>query len=214
MDITWFGHSCFLLRSGDTRLVTDPFDKSLGYPAFKIRQKVNIVTLSHQHPGHSYYKAMKRNNPKVISGPGEYEVKGIFIEGINMFHDDEEGNKHGQNTIYIIEMDGLVLCHLGDLGHSLSSQQVEQLSHVEILLLPVGGISTINAETAAKMVRLIEPKVVIPMHFKTDITPELESVDRFLQEVGIKGITPQSKLSITKSKLFSETKVVLLERRS
>lgn len=213
MEITWFGHSCFLLRSGDTRLVINPFDKSSGYPPFKIRQSVNIVVLSHQHPGHSYVNAEK-DKSKVIDGPGEYEINGVLIEGINMFHDQEQDNVRRENTVYTIEMDGLILCHLGDLGHSLSSQQAEQLSHVEILLLPVGGVSTINAETAAKIVRMLEPAIVIPMHFQTEITPDLEPIERFLKEIGVKECIPQSKLSVTKSKLPAETRVILLERRS
>ena len=213
MEIIWFGHSCFLLRSGEARLVTDPFDKSVSYPTLKVRQPVNIVTISHHHPGHNYFAALK-DEPKVIDGPGEYEIRGVFIDGIRMFHDKELGSERGQNTVYTIEMDGLVLCHLGDLGHPLSSQQVQELTHIEVLMLPVGGVSTINAEMAAQVVRLLEPTIVIPMHFKTEATPWLQPVDRFLKEMGVRGINPQPKLSITKSKLPGETQVVLLQHRS
>ncbi|MCD6358337.1 MAG: MBL fold metallo-hydrolase [Dehalococcoidia bacterium] len=214
MDITWFGLSCFLLRSGDTRLLTDPFNESLGYPSIKIRQAINVVTMSNQTSVNSYSKAIKKDNPNVVDAPGEYEIKGVFIEGIHTFHNDEQGNRLGTNTIYTIEMDGLMLCHLGILKHPLSSQQVQMLNHVEILMLPVGGVSTINAETAAQIVRQIEPRLVIPMHFQDDITPELEPVDHFLQEMGVKDITPQPKLTISKTKMPDEPQVVLLERHS
>lgn len=213
MEITWFGHSCFLLRSGEVRLLTDPFDNSLGYPPLKSKLAVNIITVSHSHPGHNYTAKLK-DKSRVIDGPGEYEIRGVFIDGIRMFHDNEQGSKRGQNTVYVIEMDGLILCHLGDLGHSLSPQQVQELSRVEVLMLPVGGVSTLNAEMAARVVRLLEPRIVIPMHFKTEVTHWLEPVDRFLKEMGSRGVAPQSKLSITRSGLPNETQVILLERHS
>ncbi len=213
MEITWFGHSCFLLRNGDFRLLTDPYDMSLGYPPVKIKQALRIVTVSHQHKGHGYAGDFK-DGPYIISRHGEYEIGGVFVYGIKLFHDNEKGMARGQNLAYLVEMDGLKICHMGDLGHLITSQQEEELSNVDILLLPVGGVATINAEMAAKVVRLLEPKIVIPMHYKTEVTPWLEPVEGFLSEMGVKEIVPQPALTITKARLPLETQVVLLERRS
>ena len=213
MEITWFGHSCFLLRSGDFRLLTDPYDLSLGYPPMRIKQTLNIVTVSHQHKGHNYTSDFK-DKPRIISRPGEYEIGGVFIYSIKLYHDDEKGAKLGQNLVFLIEMDDLKICHMGDLGHLITAQQEQELGNVDILILPVGGVATINAEMAAKVVRLLEPKIVIPMHYKTEVTSWLEPVDKFLREMGVKEAVPQPSLSITKSRLPLEMQVVLLERRS
>ncbi len=213
MEITWFGHSCFLLRSGDFRLLTDPYDMSLGYPPIRIKQTLNMVTVSHPHKGHNYAADFK-DEPYIISRRGEYEIGGVFVYGIKLYHDNEKGAKLGPNLAYLIEMDDLKICHLGDLGHLITPQQEEELGTIDILILPVGGIATINAEMAAKIVRLLEPKIVIPMHYKTEVTPWLEPVDGFLTEMGVKEITPQPSLSITKTRLPLEMQVVLLERRT
>ena len=213
MEITWFGHSCFLLRSGDFRLLTDPYDMSLGYPPVRIKQTLKIVTVSHGHKGHNYAQDFK-DNPRIILSPGEYETGGIFIYGTRLYHDNEKGAKLGKNLAFLFEMDDLKICHMGDLGHLITAQQEQELGNVDVLILPVGGIATINAEMAAKIVRLLEPKIVIPMHYKTEVTPWLEPVDTFLAEMGAKEAVPQPSLTITKSRLPQETQVVLLERRT
>ncbi len=208
MEITWLGHSCFRLRDAQTTLITDPFSLDLGYSLDK--PTARVVTVSHQHPGHSNVQAIA-GEPKLVTGPGEYEVGGVLIIGLATFHDNESGKKRGKNTIYLIEIDGLVLGHLGDLGHVLSASQVEEMGNIDVLLLPVGGVSTIDAPRAAEVVRQLEPKVVIPMHYKTKaLKRELEPVDRFLKEMGVKEITPQPKLSLTKSSLPLTTQVFLL----
>ena len=150
----------------------------------------------------------------MITGPGEYEIAGVFIYGIGTFHDAEGGRRRGKNTAYLMELDEVRVCHLGDLGHVPSSEQVEEMAGTDVLLIPVGGVSTINAAAAAETINLIEPKIVIPMHFKTEaVNIELEPVDRFLRELGLKGISPEPKLVVTKSNLPEERKVVLLDYR-
>jgi L-ascorbate metabolism protein UlaG (beta-lactamase superfamily) len=208
MEITWLGHSCFRIKGKETKLVADPFDQSLGYP-FPGKFTADIVTVSHEHPGHNGVERVG-DNPRVVRGPGEYEIASIFITGVRAFHDGNQGRDRGDNTIYVIEMEGVTLCHLGDLGHMLSSQQIEELNQVEVLLIPVGGVSTIGAQVAAKIVRLLEPRIVIPMHFKTEVATWLEPIDGFLKEMGTKELTPQPKLSVTRSSLPLETQVVRL----
>ena len=209
MEITWLGHSCFRIKGKEAILVTDPYSESLGYPPSKLQ--ANIVTLTHQHPGHSYVAGVE-GNPKVLKGPGEYEIAEVFIRGIKTFHDSIQGGKQGKNTIYIMEMDRVNLCHLGDLGHMPSPQQIEEIGSIDVLLVPVGGVSTIDARVAAEIVRLLNPKIVIPMHYRTEVVTWLEPVDRFLKEIGLREIIPQPKISITRSNLPSQTQVVVLDR--
>jgi L-ascorbate metabolism protein UlaG (beta-lactamase superfamily) len=213
MEITWLGHSCFRIRGKEATLLTDPYDGSIGYSLGK--PKANIVTSSHSHPGHGFTSGVG-GAPRIVHGPGEYEVSGVFITGIGTFHDAEKGRERGGNTIYLIEMEDMTLCHLGDLGHPLSSEQVEETSGVEVLLVPVGGLSTIDASQAAETVRLLQPRIVIPMHFQTAaLRFQLEPVDKFLREMGLKADVPaQPKLSITKAGLPDETQVVVLDYRS
>jgi L-ascorbate metabolism protein UlaG (beta-lactamase superfamily) len=147
-----------------------------------------------------------------VTGPGEYEISGVLIIGMTTFHDGEGGKNRGKNTVYLIEADEVAVCHLGDLGHVLTTKQVEELENVDVLLLPVGGVSTIDAPMAAEVVRQLEPKVVVPMHYKTKaLTWELEPVDRFFKEMGIKQIASQPKLSLTKANLPPTTQVFWLD---
>ena len=209
MDITWLGHSCFKIRSKNATIITDPYPPSLGYSLGK--PTAHIVTVSHQHPGHSYTQGIG-GDPKLVTRPGEYEISGVLIIGISTFHDGEGGKNRGKNTVYLMEIDEVSVCHLGDLGHVLTVEQIEEMDNVDVLLLPVGGVSTINAPMAAQVVRQLEPKVVVPMHYKTQaLSWELEPVERFLEEVGAKHINPQPKLSITKSSLPISTQVSLLD---
>ena len=211
MEIVWLGHSCFRIKGKETNLITDPFPKNLGYSP--VRVAADVVTVSHSHPGHSYVEGVS-GEPKVIRRPGEYEIGNVLINGFITFHDDEQGNKLGKNIVYLMEIDQVMVCHLGDLGHILTPDQVGELSGVEVLLVPVGGKSTLDGAAAAKTVRLLEPRLVIPMHFKTPATTrDLEPVDRFLKEMGLKDPEPQAKLAVTKSNLPANTQVVLLEHR-
>ena len=209
MDISWLGHSCFKIKGSHATVITDPYSPSLGYSLGK--PTARIVTVSHQHPGHSYFQGVG-GEPRVITGPGEYEISGILIIGIATFHDAERGGKRGKNTIYLMEVDEVSVCHLGDLGHVLTAEQAEELGNVDILLLPVGGVSTINASAAAEVVRRLEPKVVIPMHYKTQaLSWELEPVGRFLKEIGVKEVNSLPKLSFTRTSLPASTQIFLLD---
>ena len=209
MNISWLGHSCFIIKGNRTTVITDPFSPASGYSLGK--PTANIITMSHQHQEHSYSQGIG-GEPKEISGPGEYEIGGVLIIGMGTFHDVEKGSKRGKNTVYLIEVDELSICHLGDLGHVLTDEQVEELDNIDVLMLPVGGVSTINAAEAAEVVRQIEPKIVIPMHYKTDVFKgKLEPVDKFLKEMGVTGVTAQSKLTMTKSNLPLSTQVFLLD---
>jgi len=209
MEISWLGHSCFRIKGNSATVITDPYPPDLGYSLGK--PTARIVTVSHQHSGHAYTQGIA-GEPKVIAGPGEYEIGGVLIIGIAAFHDAEEGLKHGRNTVYLMEVDEVSVCHLGDLGHVLTAEQVEELEGVDVLLLPVGGVSTIDAPAAAQVVRQLEPKVVIPMHYQTEVLKgELEPVSRFLKEIGVQQLEPQSKLSLTRSSLPEGTQVFLLD---
>ncbi|MCL4459737.1 MAG: MBL fold metallo-hydrolase [Chloroflexi bacterium] len=211
MEIIWLGHSCFRLKSRDAVLLIDPYDKSIGYNLGK--PTADIVAVTHQHPGHAHTVAIA-GNPKIISGPGEYEVKGVVITGIRTFHDDENGQRLGKNTAYLVEMDDLVICHLGDLGHVLTAEQVEALSDVNILLVPVGGFNTINASQAVEIINLVEPKIAIPMHYKTEAAKvDLDPLDRFTHEIGLKHYEPQPKLVVNKGSLPEELEITVLEYR-
>ena len=209
MEISWLGHSCFKIRGTQVTVITDPYSPDLGYSLGK--PKARIVTVSHQHQGHSYIQGVG-GDPRPITGPGEYEIGGVLIIGLATFHDAEGGSQRGKNTVYLMEVDEVSLCHLGDLGHMLTAEQMEELGNVDVLLVPVGGVSTIGAPVAAELVRQLEPKVVVPMHYKTEaLRRELEPVERFLKEMGIEQVTSQPKLSINHSTLPLSTQVYLLD---
>ena len=189
-------------------VITDPYCPDMGYSLGK--QSARIVTVSHKHTGHSYTQGIG-GEPKLITGPGEYEVNGVLIIGIDTFHDTDQGSQRGKNTGYLMEIDELTVCHLGDLGHMLTADQLEELDDVDILMVPVGGTSTINASVASEIIRRVEPKVVLPMHYQTEaLSRELEPVSKFLKEIGSEMITPQSKLSFTRATLPVSTQVFLL----
>lgn len=207
MEINWLGHACFRIKGSRGVVITDPYSPQLGYSLGK--QTARIVTVSHQHPGHSYVQGIE-GEPKAVTRPGEYEIGGILIIGIATYHDTEKGAKRGKNTVYLIDIDGVAICHLGDLGHVLTAQQIEDISKIDVLLLPVGGVSTINAATAAEVVRQLEPKLVVPMHYKTPQLDQLDPVEKFLREVGIAETKPQPKLNVTTSNLPESTQVFLL----
>ncbi len=209
MDISWLGHSCFRIKGSNVTVITDPYPPDLGYSLGK--PAARIVTVSHQHPGHAYIQGIG-GEPKVITGPGEYEISGVLIIGMATSHDTEGDTMRGRNTVYLMEVDEVSVCHLGDLGQVLTAAQVEELENVDVLLLPVGGVSTIDAPLAAKVVRQLEPKVVIPMHYKTQaLKRELEPVEKFLKEIGVDQLNPQPQLSITRSSLPDNTQVFLLD---
>ena len=213
MEITWLGHSCFRLRGREAAIVTDPCAKSTGYSVG--RPAADIVTVSHDHAGHNNVAAVA-GSPLVVQGPGEFEIAGVLIMGIRTYHDDEKGERLGKNVAYVLELDDLRVCHLGDLGHVPTPEQVEELSGIDILLAPVGGNNTIGAAAAVETVSLLEPKLVLPMHYQTPAAKaQLDPLDRFLKEMGAPSALEerQAKLSITKSTLPHETKVLVLDYR-
>jgi len=211
MEITWLGHSCFRLRGREATVLTDPCDKSAGYNIG--RPTADIVTISHDHSGHNRTAAVA-GSPRIVQGPGEFEIAGVLITGILTYHDPRKGTELGKNTAYVIEIDDLRICHLGDLGHVPTPEQAEELSGVDILLAPVGGGSTIDASAAAETVSLLEPKLVIPMHYRTPAAKaDLQPVDRFLKEMAAGESERQPKLSVTRSTLPQETNVLVLDYR-
>lgn len=193
--------------------MTDPYDSDIGFKMPKV--EADIVTVSHEHKDHSFIKAVK-GEPFVISEPGEYEIKGVEILGFSSFHDENGGKKRGENTIFCFKVDDFSIVHLGDLGHKLTPEQIENLNEVDILLIPVGGVYTIDAATAREAINQLEPKIVIPMHFRTKkhdekLFKELDGVDVFLKEMGEEKLPPQRKLKIkSRSELPEERKVVVL----
>ncbi len=211
MEISWLGHSCFHLRGKNVTLITDPFSPQLGHSLGKI--SAPIVTISHNHPGHNYAVGVG-GNPRVVRGPGEYEISDVLITGVASYHDDKHGQNLGRNTIYIIHMDELVICHLGDLGHILQEEQLEEVADADLLLVPIGGQHTINATQAAEVISQVEPHIVIPMHYSPTIGDAANPLDKFCREMGIEAINPQPKLSITRSALPAEAQVVILSIRS
>ena len=209
MEIKYLGHSCFRIKGKNTMVITDPYAPELGFSLGK--QTANIVTVSHQHSGHNY-SAGVTGEPRVVSRPGEYEIGDAILIGLPSFHDSEKGLIRGKNVIFVISVDDLVICHLGDLGEPLTESKVEELGNVDILMIPVGDMSALNANNAARLVRQIEPAIVIPMHYKLPQgTRELEPVERFLGEMGASAVVPQPKLVITKANLPLPTQVVVLE---
>jgi L-ascorbate metabolism protein UlaG (beta-lactamase superfamily) len=215
VDITWLGHACFRLRSRDVTLVTDPYDAtSLGYPP--LSTSAQVVTLSHDHPHHAYLAAVD-GQPRVLRGPGEYEIGGAMIWGVRTGRrGDVDGQSVARNTSYVVQMEDLTICHLGDLGFPLTNEQLTHIKDCHVLLVPVGGHCTIGATEAAEVIAQIDPRVIVPMHYATPETADrvpLDSLDRFCREMGATDVTPQSRLSVTAGSLPAEATVVLLEAR-
>lgn len=210
MIITWYGHSCFKINTKDVTIVTDPFGKETGLkPYFGA---ADIVTVSHSHFDHNNVASIK-GNPFIAANPGEFEVKNIFIQGISSFHDKSSGAERGLNTIFVIEAEDIRICHLGDLGEKLSDKVIEQLGHIDILMVPVGGVYTIDAKEADELVDRIEPAIVLPMHYKTpSLAIKIDGLDKFLAARGIKSKETLEKLTIKKKEINpEENKVVVLE---
>jgi L-ascorbate metabolism protein UlaG (beta-lactamase superfamily) len=205
-----------MIERGMASIVTDPYDDSIGYPA--LRLKADIVTVSHDAPGHNCLDAVK-GEKRAITGPGEYEMGGVFITGISTGRGNGDKKKKAdgakRNTLYLFDFDGLTVCHLGDLDHVPTQAQIEALGSVDVALVPVGGGGGLNAAQAAEVISLLEPSVVIPMHYKTSATTlKLDLVNKFLKEMGLGTVKAEPSLKLTKSSLPEETHVVLLEYRS
>ncbi|OGI27171.1 MAG: hypothetical protein A2359_01400 [Candidatus Moranbacteria bacterium RIFOXYB1_FULL_43_19] len=216
MTIQWYGHSCFKIStkpegrgSGeDVVIFTDPYNKEIGMRPPQGR--ADVVTVSHDHPGHNNAEAL-RGEAAVLDLPGEYSIKGVSIKGVNSFHDKEEGAERGLNTIFVFESEGIRFCHLGDLATSLDKKQLEEINGVDILAVPVGGPYSLMAKEAKAVVDQIEPKIVLPMHYKTPGNKlKLEDEKKFCKEIGICPREKTPKLILKKKDLESEKIQVFL----
>jgi L-ascorbate metabolism protein UlaG (beta-lactamase superfamily) len=209
VDIDWFGHSCFRLREQGVTIITDPYDKTIGYAMPRVR--ADIVTVSHEAPGHSTTSAVK-GEPKILSKPGEYEVRGVFVTGVQTWLEVTKGQAKEENVIFVFEFGDLTVCHLGDLAKVLTQAQVEALPNIDLLMVPVGGHGALDADKAAEVISLLEPRIVMPMHYATPLSAvELDPIGKFLKEMGVTEQAPQESLRISRSDLPEETQVVILE---
>lgn len=209
MEITWYGHSCFRLTERNyATVVTDPFDnKKVGYDALKL--KAEIATVSHDAPGHNNTDAVK-GTTHTLTGAGEFEIGGVFITAVQTGGGKKKDKV--RNTLYVFDYDGITVAHLGDLQEVPTQSEVEALGTVNVLLVPVGGGGGLNAAKASEVVSLIEPNIVIPMHYATPATKvSLDSLNKFLKEMGLGKTESQPSLKVTRSGLPDETKVVVLD---
>jgi L-ascorbate metabolism protein UlaG (beta-lactamase superfamily) len=210
MEIVWYGLSCFrLTERGMATVVTDPFDHQVtGYEQLKL--KAEVVTVSHDAPGHNHVSVVK-GKVQVITGPGEYEIGGVFITGVQTNGHGKRSADEPRNTLYVFDYEGVTVAHLGDLRRVPSQGEIEALGNVNVALVPVGGGGGLVPAKAIEVISLIEPGIVIPMHYSTPgINLKLAPVTKFLKEMGIGHIDPQPSLKITAGSVPEETRVVLL----
>lgn len=215
MQIFWKGQACFHIltsrgKNGELSIVVDPYEESIGLKLPDLRADILLVT--HNHFDHNNVKGVQ-GNPFFISNPGEYDVHGIYIQGILSYHDDTQGKERGLNTVYLLEVEGMKLCHLGDLGQKeLTAEQLNQIGDVDILFVPVGGVYTIDGKEASHIVSQLEPKIVIPMHYALPkLKVKLGGVEEFLKPMGAKSAKPEPKLLVKERDLVNEeTRVVVL----
>jgi L-ascorbate metabolism protein UlaG (beta-lactamase superfamily) len=209
MEITWYGRACFRLKGKEATAITDPCPPATGFVAGK--HDVDLLTISHAHPDHSYTRSISAG--LTLTRPGEYEFRDLLITGVRTYHDGSRGVERGENMIFAVEVDGVHICHLGDLGHLLTEEQVAELGPIDVLLVPVGGTTTVTPAEATEVVSQLSPKLVIPMHFAIDgASSDLMAADTFLHEMSVEPIR-QPKAIVTLSSLPEETQVVLLEAR-
>jgi L-ascorbate metabolism protein UlaG (beta-lactamase superfamily) len=215
MNIIWKGQSCFQIATQKAKIqvniTIDPFGPETGLRPPS--QPADIVLVTHEHLDHNNVKAVA-GNPFVVNGPGEYEIKDVYIQGIPAWHDEKEGKEQGVNTIYTVDAEDLRICHLGDLGQKeLTDEQLEKIGEVDVLMIPVGGGTTISEKDAVKIISQIEPKITVPMHYAIPkLKMKLAGVEAFLKNLGIKSLAPEPKLSIKKKDIMpEEAKIVVLE---
>jgi L-ascorbate metabolism protein UlaG (beta-lactamase superfamily) len=210
MELTWYGHSCVRIAERNlATVVCDPFDSdSVGFTALKL--KADIITISHDSPGHNFVKGVK-GEPFIIQGPGEYEVGGVFITGAADKRHKNGAETKPRNTIYVIEYNGINIAHLGNIDSVPTQTDIESLGPVNIALLPVGGQSSVNAAKAVEIVSLLDPQIVIPIHYGMEESKiSLDTVEKFLKEMGVTGAAPQESLKLNGSKDLPEETVVML----
>jgi L-ascorbate metabolism protein UlaG (beta-lactamase superfamily) len=210
MEITWYGHSCFrLTERGMANVVTDPYDSSVaGYDPLKL--KADIVTISHDAPGHNHVSAVRGKN-HILTGPGEYEIGGVFITGVQTNGKKKRSVDENRNTLYVFDYDGITIAHLGDLRRVPTQTEVEALGTVNVVLVPVGGGGGLTSSKAVEVVSLLEPNIVIPMHFGTPKSKfKLAPVSKFLKEMGLGDLEPLDSLKVARTTMPDETRVVVL----
>jgi L-ascorbate metabolism protein UlaG (beta-lactamase superfamily) len=210
MEITWYGHSCFrLTERGMANVVTDPYDNSVaGYDPLKLR--ADIVTISHDASGHNHVSAVRGKN-HILTGPGEYEIGGVFITGVQTNGKKKRSADENRNTLYVFDYDGITIAHLGDLRRVPTQTEVEALGTVNVVLVPVGGGGGLTSSKAVEVVSLLEPNIVIPMHFGTPQSKiKLAPVSKFLKEMGLGDLEPQDSLKVARTTMPDETRVVVL----
>jgi L-ascorbate metabolism protein UlaG (beta-lactamase superfamily) len=220
MEISYLGQSCFRIKGRQKTLLTDPYGEKIG--KFPRDIEADIITVSHDHFDHNATDKVKgvsgggQGKPFIIDGPGEFEIGGVSVIGVAAWHDDKQGSERGKNTIYVFEIEGLRIAHLGDLGHKLTDEQLGEMGSIDIAMVPVGGKYTIDAKTAKEVTGQIDPWIVIPMHYALpDFGPkELATVDGFLKEMEREGIVPIPKLVVSPEKLPGDLQVAVLERKS
>ncbi|MBI5353779.1 MAG: MBL fold metallo-hydrolase [Chloroflexi bacterium] len=211
MEITWYGHSCFRLTERNfVTVVTDPFDsKAVGYDPLKL--KAEIVTVSHDASGHNFSDAVK-GTTHVLTGPGEFEIGGVFITAVQTDSASKKAKENVRNTIYVFDYDGITVAHLGDLQKIPTQSEIELLGSVNVALVPVGGGNSLNAAKAAEVVSMLEPNLVIPMHYGTpDSKIKLDDLNKFIKEMGLSKQEAQPSLKVSRSGLPDETHVIVLD---
>ena len=215
MEVTYFGLNSVRLRGRDASVLIDPYEPKLGLAP--VRLTVPIVIRTHDDPAHFSFQGLG-SDFQLVTGAGEWEIKGVAMKGIQTYHDGKQGAQRGKNFVYVIDIDELTVCHLGHLGHELNEAQLDGIgSKVDILFVPVGGGSHVNSAQATEIVNQIEPKYVVPISYRlpglTLLGQDLEPVDKFAKEMGVTDLSPLPKLSLTSAPQIDEPKLIILEPR-
>jgi len=214
MKVKWLGHAAFLITSDEgTKIITDPYQPGMfGLDYGKINEAADIVVVSHDHADHNYVQGVP-GKPQVVKGSGSHKAKGIEFKGIPSYHDAGKGKERGQNNIFCFTVSGVKVCHMGDLGHTLSEREAAEIGNVDVLLIPVAGTYTVDAAAANKIVEHIKPRVVIPMHFKTDKCPNfpVTDVNPFLAGKTNVKVMNTTEVEFKKEQLPKTTQIVVLK---
>ena len=213
MDVTWLGHACFRLRGKDGVVLMDPCAKTTGYAIG--RQAADIVTASRRDPEHAYTEAISPPY-RLLDAPGEYEIGGVLINGVQTapHAKAKDGRKPAANVAFVVEIDDLRVCHLGELDHTPTQELIEELSDIDVLFTPVGGHGALDAAGAAEVISLLQPRLVVPMRYHTDAsTIKLDPLEPFIKQLGRSAPEPQTKLTVTRSNLPEDTQVAVLDYR-
>ena len=212
MKIKWLGHASFLIKSDKgITIITDPYNVYGGIQYSPINESADIVTISHGHGDHNNSKAIQ-GNPAVITAAGTREIKGITVRGFNSYHDDEQGSKRGSNIMFCFTVDSINICHCGDLGHTLSQNQLSDIGPIDIILVPVGGNFTVNAGQAAEVIRLIKPKVIIPMHYKNEkCSLPISTLEEFTKGKNNVRELSSNEIEFTMGSLPQKTEIIVLQ---